>query len=188
MRLQIEWGSWSDATLCGDCSSSALTVNARVGNNRQYYNDPHKLLYLTDIMHYLYRTGRLNGQNHSTCATACFLIYIINFSNWMLCEHLDNYAVIQISSMIQWNISSFWSDGRPTNELRTKDAQCMLYLNVRKHCVYLRTPAHHLILTHCSLETHKRVTGKQCRPRSDAAECGVWSGSPLFSNSSIIFL
>ena len=28
-------------------------------------------------------------------------------------------------------------------------------------------------LTHCSWETHKRVIGKQCRPRSDAAECGV---------------
>ena len=28
-------------------------------------------------------------------------------------------------------------------------------------------------LTHCSLETPKRVTGKQCRPRSDAAGCGV---------------
>ena len=28
-------------------------------------------------------------------------------------------------------------------------------------------------LTHCSLETPKRVTGKQWRPRSDAAERGV---------------
>ena len=36
-------------------------------------------------------------------------------------------------------------------------------------------------LTHLSLATHKRDTGKQCRPRSDAAVCGVWSGSTLFS-------
>ena len=28
-------------------------------------------------------------------------------------------------------------------------------------------------LTHCSRETRKRVTGKQCGPRSDATECGV---------------
>ena len=28
-------------------------------------------------------------------------------------------------------------------------------------------------VSYCSLETHKRVIGKQCRPRSDAAECGV---------------
>ena len=39
-----------------------------------------------------------------------------------------------------------------------------------------------LLQTHWGLETPKRVTGKQCRPRSDAAECGVWSGSPLFAN------
>ena len=32
-------------------------------------------------------------------------------------------------------------------------------------------------LTHWSLEIPKRVTGKQCRPRSDAAKRGVWSGS-----------
>ena len=30
--------------------------------------------------------------------------------------------------------------------------------------------------TRCSRETHKRVLGKQCRPRSDAAERGIWSG------------
>ena len=43
-------------------------------------------------------------------------------------------------------------------------------------------------LTHCSHETRKRVIGKQCRPRSDATECSVWSGSPLFANSLAIFL
>ena len=37
-------------------------------------------------------------------------------------------------------------------------------------------------LTPCSLKTPKRVTGKQCRPRSDAAERGVWSGSTLFAS------
>ena len=40
-----------------------------------------------------------------------------------------------------------------------------------------------LILNHFSLETHKRVIGKQCRPRSDATKCNIWSGSPLFENS-----
>ena len=44
------------------------------------------------------------------------------------------------------------------------------------------------LLTHCCLETPKRVIGKQCRPRSDAPECGIWSGSPLFANSSTFFL
>ena len=42
-----------------------------------------------------------------------------------------------------------------------------------------------ITLTHWSLEIPKRVTGKQCRPRS---ECGVWTGSPHFANSLAIFL
>ena len=33
------------------------------------------------------------------------------------------------------------------------------------------------LLTHLSLAFHKRDSGKQCRPRSDATERGVWSGS-----------
>ena len=36
-------------------------------------------------------------------------------------------------------------------------------------------------LTHLCLASHIRGIGKQCRPRSDAAECGVWSGSTLFT-------
>ena len=35
-------------------------------------------------------------------------------------------------------------------------------------------------LTHLCPGPHKRDIGKQCRPRSDAAERGVWSGSTLF--------
>ena len=36
-------------------------------------------------------------------------------------------------------------------------------------------------LTHLCLASHKWGIGKQCRPRSDAAERGVWSGSTLFA-------
>ena len=36
-----------------------------------------------------------------------------------------------------------------------------------------------LYLTHCCRETLKGYIGKQCRPKSDAAQCSVWSGSPL---------
>ena len=31
----------------------------------------------------------------------------------------------------------------------------------------------HIVLTHFSLVTPKRVIGKQCRPRSDDTECGI---------------
>ena len=33
---------------------------------------------------------------------------------------------------------------------------------------------HNICLTHLSLASHKRDIGKQCRPRSDAAECRMW--------------
>ena len=36
-------------------------------------------------------------------------------------------------------------------------------------------------LTHFSRKTPKRVICKQCRPRLDATECGIWSGSTLFA-------
>ena len=38
-----------------------------------------------------------------------------------------------------------------------------------------------IILTHLCLAFHKRDIGKQCRPRSDATEHGVWSGFTLFA-------
>ena len=36
-------------------------------------------------------------------------------------------------------------------------------------------------LTHLCVASHKRDTGKQFKPSSDAAERGVWSGSSLFA-------
>ena len=38
-------------------------------------------------------------------------------------------------------------------------------------------------LTHLCLASYKWDTGKQCRPRSDTTECGVWSGFTLFALS-----
>ena len=37
------------------------------------------------------------------------------------------------------------------------------------------------VLTHIRLASFLWDIGKQCRARSDAAKCGVWSGSPLFA-------
>ena len=39
-----------------------------------------------------------------------------------------------------------------------------------------------MLLTHISLAYHFWDIGKQYRPRSDAAERGVWSGSTLFAH------
>ena len=49
----------------------------------------------------------------------------------------------------------------------------------------LFNPANETYLIRCSLEALTRAIGKQCRPRS---ECGICSGSPLFANTSTIFL
>ena len=39
-----------------------------------------------------------------------------------------------------------------------------------------------VFLTHIRLASHFWDLGKQCRPRSDATECGIWSGSTLFAS------
>ena len=44
------------------------------------------------------------------------------------------------------------------------------------------------VLTHICLTSHERDIGKQCRPRSDAAERGVWSRSTLFALRTGIFV
>ena len=45
---------------------------------------------------------------------------------------------------------------------------------------------HLLHLTHLYLVSHERDIGKRCRPRLDATERGVWSGStPFVSNTGI---
>ena len=52
---------------------------------------------------------------------------------------------------------------------------------------YKEVEVYYVYLTHFSLETPKRVIGKQSKSRSDASECGIWSGSPQFANSLAIF-
>ena len=44
------------------------------------------------------------------------------------------------------------------------------------------------ILTQLYQDSHKKDIGKQCRPRSDAAECGIWSGPVLFALNKWIFI
>ena len=54
-------------------------------------------------------------------------------------------------------------------------ATLMILLMGKKSTLDDTTNFHHVVitwkrLTHCSLETPKRIIGKHCRPRSDAAE------------------
>ena len=45
-----------------------------------------------------------------------------------------------------------------------------------------------LVLTHFSWETLKKVIVKQCKSRSDAAECSIWLGFTLFALKKLEFL
>ena len=45
--------------------------------------------------------------------------------------------------------------------------------NIKKFGLQVGFPTVRLCLTHFSWETPKKVTGKRCRPRLDAAQCGV---------------
>ena len=62
-------------------------------------------------------------------------------------------------------------------------------VHFRVHSSFNECNGYYVLLTGCllnihfSLEIPKRVIGKQCRPRSDAAEGSIWSGSPLFAKS-----
>ena len=49
-------------------------------------------------------------------------------------------------------------------------------------CIHMR---YSLVNPYISLASHFWDIGKQCRPRSDAAERGVWSGYSLFANVNI---
>ena len=62
--------------------------------------------------------------------------------------------------------------------LMTKIA-LLVIMTGKEHCSP-KYPAS--LLTHCWWETLKGVHRQQCRPRSDAAYCGIWSGSSLFAN------
>ena len=63
--------------------------------------------------------------------------------------------------------------------------QCSDFINLEVICLHdgkdVVLFGSRFCLTHYYLETHKRVIGKQCGPRSDT-KCGVLSGSTSFAN------
>ena len=64
---------------------------------------------------------------------------------------------------------------RISRVLKQPNGHCLLVgrfsnlsANTCDHEVFMK-----YLLTHCSLENPRRVFGKQCKPRSDAAECSI---------------
>ena len=84
----------------------------------------------------------------------------------------------------QRNILTFWKKKKvgPDPEFVEKVAER------QQHVDFWNIEKWHwnwLVLTHISLASHFWDIGKQCRPRSDTPECGVWSGSSLLANRNI---
>ena len=126
-------------------------------------------------LHWKYRGDKYikNSENHSDCKSkvAAILNIYIEFLllNWKA-SWLKTWSGNQVS------------DTGPSWPSRS-------YFAMKTYSwVFIRSSMLRHFLTHCSREACKMVIGKQCRPRSDAAESGVWSGSPLFANSLAIFL
>ena len=83
-----------------------------------------------------------------------------------------------------YRLYEWWSMPRMLRCASAGWSKSLNFKHDQRHCFVWHGPFR---LTHCSRETRKRVTGKEYRPRSDATERGVWSGSPLFANSLAIF-
>ena len=92
-----------------------------------------------------------------------------NISSYFLLENrFWNFMQTALRRQFAWNIKSYFLG-------KTKE-------NISK-CHLLKFYPACKVLTHFILETPKRVFGTQCRPRSDATECSIWSGSPLIANN-----
>ena len=111
----------------------------------------------------------------------CFSLRILNY--WC-------------SITILWNFQKFWTKRihwKPASSLPTLlNSSCFAAVSTMeikwKHSNFLKplfceyiVMTNGFTLTHLCLASHERDIGKQCRPRSDAAECSIWSGSVLFA-------
>ena len=85
-----------------------------------------------------------------------------------LCCSLSKYMGLEEASDKEPRLWPYWAVHAHLNDLKPHNAKASFVVSL-------------LILTHISLASHFWDKGKQCRPRSDAAECSVWSGSTLFA-------
>ena len=92
---------------------------------------------------------------------------------------MSQYGIPILSTEIQYT---------PCDVMANKPFICLWqYLPVHWHQVFFHLEKERYYtqysdwLTHSIWTPHKKVIGKQCRPRSDAAERGIWSGFALFA-------
>ena len=119
--------------------------------------------------YYYYQTSRgqvdRTGSRHITCitiASLCCPIQVLRFRN---VERQANELLVTMGGNLSPKSRQFF-DGDFSAE-----------------CQCTNSPQPILVW-----RSNKIVNGKQCKPGSDAAECGPLSGSPLFANSVSILL
>ena len=103
---------------------------------------------------------------------------------YLHCLHMEHLRLGKVFSSHCYSENVTWTSLHIINNTRINESKWRCGTIFRQK----KTNWKESKLTHFSRETRKRVTGKRCRPRSDAAERGVWSGSSLFANSLAIFL
>ena len=109
------------------------------------------------------------------------LIWVFASRKWSYCRFCRALAQITTSKTFKRNECALSGD----NTVK-KDMACTILrlLSGKGSTVNTAFFLEQSYLTHLSLSSHKRDTDKQRRPRSDAAERGVLSGSTLFALSS----
>ena len=77
---------------------------------------------------------------------------------------------VKLTANVSWLIFFFFW------QLKDGNVSLKVWLRWGKLCISL---------THINVVSQFWDIGKHCRPRSDATESGVWSGSSLFANRNI---
>ena len=112
-----------------------------------------------------------------------FGYWCLRHCHWCLCSSdgfLLAHTIAEWSALLMQNIWMKCLHAFGINRHKCKaDVSCLCQYSTSLKTDSLIT---WLILTHISLASHFWDIGKQCRPRSDAAERSVWSGSTLFAH------
>ena len=118
---------------------------------------PQKLFSCKQLLHYNYNPGGNSGKRF---LTKCIIIVPVKAFSFIYKQ------LIFLHENIGWGYSLEARHQVASNEYLQK----MFHVEIKEIFIYL---------IYRSLETHPYNGGKHFRPRSDAAECSIRSGSPL---------
>ena len=127
---------------------------------------------------------RIGKMLHNICMFAVAMsLRWANRGPWASCLHILWFCMIHLSSRIILFISGKQEKLKINmkNMIRELPGNDILEKNWILGHSWKIICCHPTILSHFSQKTPKWVIGEQCRPRSDATECSIWSESTLFA-------